>query len=147
VDAWAVDRMLTSAEVGTADRPRVRELTRKASELYRGPFLGGEAAQFPQATALADRLRRRLLRRIVAEGRECERSAQLEEAVDWYEEALRIDPCAEDVYRSLMSAYRSLGRPTDVQETYRRCRDNLAALLAIDPAPETEALLESTDGV
>jgi DNA-binding SARP family transcriptional activator len=147
VDVWAVDRLLTRAEVAAADRARVREFTRKAADLYRGPFLDGDAAQFPQATALADRLRRRLLRRTVAVARECERSAQLEDAVDWYEEALRIDPCAEDVYRSLMSAYRSLGRPADVQETYRRCRENLAAHLDIDPAPETEALLESTDPV
>jgi DNA-binding SARP family transcriptional activator len=42
-----------------------------------------------------------------------------------------------------MSVYRNLGRRTDVEETYRRCRENLAAHLAIAPAPETEALLET----
>jgi DNA-binding SARP family transcriptional activator len=145
VDAWAVERLLARAEMGARDGDLHRSarihLTRKAADLYRGPFLGGEATRIPHATALADRLRRRLLREIVALGRELEQSAQWQEAVDWFEEALRIDPCAEDVYRSLMSAYHRLGRPTEVRETFRRCRENLAAHLAISPAPETEALL------
>jgi DNA-binding SARP family transcriptional activator len=145
VDVWALERLLARAERGAkGEEPiDVGRLARKVLELYRGPFLGDEVAQIPQGTALADRLRRRLLRQIVALGRDHEQSGRWQEAVDWYEEALRIDPCAEDVYRSLMSVYRNLGRPTDVEETYRRCRENLAARLAIAPAPETEALLET----
>jgi DNA-binding SARP family transcriptional activator len=145
VDVWAVERLLARAETTTAGAEPVDagRLTRKALELYRGPFLGDEAARIPQGTALADRVRRRLLRQIVAVGQEHERSGRWQEAADWYEEALHVDPCAEDVYRGLMCVYRNLGRPADVKETYRRCRDNLAAHLAIVPAAETEALLEN----
>jgi ATP/maltotriose-dependent transcriptional regulator MalT/DNA-binding SARP family transcriptional activator len=145
VDVWAVERLLARAETAAVGVNGAQPcgLTRKALELYRGPFLGDEAAQIPQGTALADRIRRRLLRQIVALARDHEQSGRWQEAVDGYEEAVRVDPCAEDVYRSLMSVYRNLGRPTDVEETYRRCRENLAAHLAIAPAPETEALLET----
>ncbi len=55
VDVWAIERLLARADRAAAagdldDGDRVR-LTRKAAELYRGPFLGAEAAQIPQATA------------------------------------------------------------------------------------------------
>jgi DNA-binding SARP family transcriptional activator len=145
VDVWAVERLLARAETAAAgaDAAGVDRLARKAVALYRGPFLGDEAPQIPQGTALVERIRRRLLRQVVALGRDHEQSRRWPEAVDWYEEALRIDPCAEDVYRSLMSVYRNLGRPADVEETYRRCRENLAARLAIAPASETGALLET----
>ena len=46
-------------------RPRPRELTRKAASLYRGAFLEQREAELPPATALAQSLRRRLLRQLV----------------------------------------------------------------------------------
>src|SRR5262245_52597041 len=116
VDVWAVERLLARAE--TAADPR--QLTRKAAGLYRGAFLGEQDLELPQATALAESLRRRLLRQLVRIGRQCD-SADPQQAADWYEEALRVDPRAEDVYRSLMNVHHRLGRSTEVETLYRRC--------------------------
>ncbi len=138
VDVWAVERLLGRAE--TAANPR--ELIRKAASLYRGPFLDEREAELPQATALAESLRRRLLRQLVRAGRQCE-SANRQEAVAWYEEALRVDPCAEDACRSLMTAYHRLERSADVVATYQRCRTALATVRGLAPSAETEGLFKT----
>ena len=141
VDVWAVERLLGRAE--TAANPQ--ELTRKAAGLYRGAFLDEREVELPQATALAESLRRRLLRQLVRVGRQCEQ-ANRQEAVDWYEEALRVDACAEDVCRSLMTAYHRLERSADVVAAYRRCRTALAARRDLAPSAETQKLFETLSG-
>src|SRR5262249_47013769 len=122
VDVWAVERLLGRAETA-AGHP---ELICKAAGLYRGAFLDEREVELPQATAMVESLRRRLLRHLVRVGRQCEQ-VNLQEAVDWYEEALRVDPCAEDACRSLMTVYHRLDRSTDVTVTYQRCRAALDA--------------------
>ena len=129
VDVWAVERVLGRAEAA-AD---AKEDVRKAVGLFRRVSIGGEAPE---------RLQRRLLRQIVRTARHCERSDALE-ASDWYEEGLRVDPCAEDLCRSLMTAYHRLGRPAAVEEVYRRCRTALADRYGKTPAPETEELFRA----
>jgi DNA-binding SARP family transcriptional activator len=138
VDVWAVERLLGRAETAANSR----ELTRKAASLYRGAFLDEREVELPQATALAESLRRRLLRQLVRVGRQCEQ-ANRQEAVDWYEEALRVDPCAEDVCRSLMTAYHRLERSADVVAAYRRCQTALAALRGLAPSAETQGLFKT----
>ena len=91
VDVWAVEHLLRRAEAGQM------ESLRKAVDLYRGAFLDGYEVELPQATTLADTLRRRLLREIVRAARSCAENDR-QQSVDWYEHALRVDPCAEDVY-------------------------------------------------
>jgi DNA-binding SARP family transcriptional activator len=136
VDVWAVERLLGRAEAGQT------ESLRKAVDLYRGAFLDEQEVEVPQAAALADTLRRRLLRQIARAARQCDEN-DWPQAVDWYEHALRVDPCAEDVCRSLMKAYHALGRPAEVAESYRRCRAALAAIRGTRPSPETEGLLKA----
>jgi DNA-binding SARP family transcriptional activator len=136
VDVWAVERLLGRAEAGQT------ESLRKAIDLYRGAFLDGQEDELPQATTLADTLRRRLLRQIAVTARQCEENDQ-QQAVDWYDHALRVDPCAEDVYRSLMKAYHGLGRSAAVEESYQRCRAALAAHRGTRPSLETEGLLKA----
>jgi ATP/maltotriose-dependent transcriptional regulator MalT/DNA-binding SARP family transcriptional activator len=138
VDVWAVERLLERAE--TAANPR--ELIRKAASLYRGAFLDEREVELPQAAALADGLRRRLLRQLVRVGRQCEQANQ-REAVDWYEEAFRVDPCAEDVCRILMTAYHRFERSADVVAAYRRCQTTLAAVRDLAPSAETQELFKT----
>jgi Tfp pilus assembly protein PilF len=71
--------------------------------------------------ALADTLRRRLLRQIARQARQWE-TRDDEKAADWYEEALRIDPAAEDVGRTLASVYQRLGRPAAAEDVRIRMR-------------------------
>jgi ATP/maltotriose-dependent transcriptional regulator MalT/DNA-binding SARP family transcriptional activator len=136
VDVWAVERLLGRAEAGHT------ESLRKAVDLYRGAFLGGQEVELPQAITLADTLRRRLLRQIARAARQCEEKDQ-QQAVDWYEQALRVDPCAEDMYRNLMNAYHALGRSAEVAESYQRCRAALAAHRGTRPSVETDGVLEA----
>jgi LuxR family transcriptional regulator, maltose regulon positive regulatory protein len=141
VDVWAVERLLGRAE--TAANPQ--ELTRRAASLYRGGFLDEREVELPQATALGETLRRRLLRQLMRVGRQCAQ-VNRQEAVDWYEEALRVDACAEDVCRSLMTAYHRLERWADVAAAYRRCRTALAARRDLAPSAETQKLFETLSG-
>ncbi len=145
VDIWAVERLLARADASTFRDPqsdrawdeRIRWV-KQATELYRGPFLGGD----PDAptTPVVDRLRRRLLRQLVDLGARCEEMDQRHEAAHYYEKALSIDPCAEDVCRCLMITYHALGRRTEVIGIYRACRDALAAR-GTAPSGDTETLL------
>jgi DNA-binding SARP family transcriptional activator len=138
VDVWAVEHLLT-----LRDGARVRdEDVRKALNLYRGPFLAGDDGDLPEAAAVADALRRRFLRQITRLARQHEPSDPAR-AAEWYEEALRIDPCAEDVSRSLMSTYHRLGRRSAVADVYGRCRSALATRLGGSPSPDTERLFKT----
>jgi LuxR family transcriptional regulator, maltose regulon positive regulatory protein len=138
VDVWAVDRFLDHA--GAAASPEAA--LRKAIDLCRGGFLEGEEAELPQAVALADALRRRLLRQVARQARHWE-SSDAQRAADWYEEALRFDPCAEDVARALMTIYQRLGRPAAATAVYERCRAALATHVGRAPSPETERVLRA----
>jgi LuxR family transcriptional regulator, maltose regulon positive regulatory protein len=116
------------------------KLTQKSLELYKGSFLGGDA-DAPWATPLDDRLRRRLLRQLVRVGQHWEEREDLHQAISVYEEGLRIDPCAEDVCRRLMTTYYAVGRPSEISAAYQQCRDALAAKLGTTPSLGTDSLL------
>jgi LuxR family transcriptional regulator, maltose regulon positive regulatory protein len=133
IDAWVIDSYRTWAET-------IR-VAQRAAELYQGPFLGGDG-EAPLAAALGDRIRRQLLRQLLWVGQSWEEKENLHEAARVYEEAVRVDPCAEDVCRSLMNVYRHLGRPADVVATYDHCRKALAGHLGTLPSAQTETLLE-----
>jgi LuxR family maltose regulon positive regulatory protein len=138
VDIWAVEHVLAHKDT---DAGHERDL-RVAVDLYRGPFLEGEESALPQAAALALSLRRRLVRHVAAVARQWE-STDGPKAADWYEECLRVDPCAEDIARSLMTVYHKLGRRAAVLDVYGRCQAALAARLGSTPSPETERLFRA----
>ena len=149
VDAWAVERLLGRAEARAPRRPgadgaweQAIGATERAVELYQGPFLGGET-DTPGATALDDRLRRRLLRQIMQVGLHLEATGEWQKATDWYATAVRVDPCAEDASRRLMIACHRLGRAAEVEAAYRHCRKALAARLGVTPSAETQILLRT----
>jgi DNA-binding SARP family transcriptional activator len=146
-----VERLLARSEILTRSHGDERswnqsiELLRKASRLYKGPFLDTDP-EVIWSTNLTDRLRRRLLHQLTQLGQYWHHREDLPQAVASYEEALRIDPCAEDVTRKLMTAYHHLGRPSEVLATYRRCKEALANQLGIDPSAETERLVSQLSG-
>jgi DNA-binding SARP family transcriptional activator len=144
VDVWAFERLLIRAETVRAGGreeawAQVLAWTRRAADLYRGPFLGseGEAAC---AVPLAERLRQRWVNHLAAMARrEGERGEWLR-AVEWCEKGLESDPCAEVLYRGLMTAYAGLGRRSEALAIYQRCRKNLQAALEVGPSAETEEI-------
>jgi LuxR family transcriptional regulator, maltose regulon positive regulatory protein len=148
IDTWAAERLVARSETASRGNGEERswqqatELIQRAVALYRGSFLSND----PEATwgmTLADRLRRRLLRQLKLIGERHEEKEQLQQAADLYEEALRVDICAEDVCRRLMILYHQLGRPSEVASIYRQCREALNSQYGINLSAETEELLKT----
>jgi DNA-binding SARP family transcriptional activator len=149
-DVWAVERLLTRAEQSSRANgfepinEQSIQLIQKAVALYKGLFLGNDPdAQIGQTTN--DRLRRRLLRQLTALAQYWERKADLAQAVNSYEEALRIDPCAEDICRRLMTAYHKLGRPAESLSVYNALKEALNDRLGIEPSAETAAMVKQLE--
>ena len=56
------------------------------------------------------------------------------------EEALRLEPFRESMYRALMTAHTAAGNRAEALRVYQRCRDLLCEELGSDPSPQTEAV-------
>jgi ATP/maltotriose-dependent transcriptional regulator MalT/DNA-binding SARP family transcriptional activator len=138
VDAWAVDQVLGRVEVAGSDPADLE----RALALYHGTFLDGDQDELPHARVFAERLRRRLLRQVIRAAERCE-GTDLAGVTAWLEAGLRIDACAEDVYRRLMAINLRLGRPSAAVAAYERCRAALAERHA-KPSVETDKLLAHT---
>jgi DNA-binding SARP family transcriptional activator len=147
LDVWAMERLLARAEAdwktdeaaGRAGSARAEALTRKALDLYRGPFLE-HLDQVVWPIPLRERLRSRFMRGVEALGRHLEGARRWEEAIECYESALEIDPLVEFYYRHLMLCRTELGRLAEALATYDRCRELLDRVFGVAPSPETEML-------
>jgi DNA-binding SARP family transcriptional activator len=144
LDFVAVERLLEKAEaILDHDEKTVTakiDLINRAAKFYQGPFLGDDP-ESSLGNRRSDRLRRRLVRLLIRVGQHWESLERLPDAIQSYEEALRIDPCAEDICRQLMTAYHRLGRPSEVSTTYRSCRQALETYVGTHPSAETDRLL------
>ena len=143
VDAWAFERLVAAVDVPADAAPdSAKGAAERVMQIYRGRFLehDGDPAW---ALATRDRLHSKYLRCTHSVGLALERAGHWEQAATLYRRALEVDGSAEGVYRRLMVCYQRLGRHAEALDTYRRCREMLAALLGTKPSNETEALLES----
>ena len=146
VDIWAVERLIARAEKSLEEEDdsngseTIGRINR-AVELYKGGFLVNEN-HMTSENLLETRIRRRLLRLLVYVAQRGEEREQWQQAIDHYEKAMAVDPCAEDVCRGLMSAYHHLRRPADLLATYNQCRNALRNRLGTAPSPATENLLK-----
>jgi LuxR family transcriptional regulator, maltose regulon positive regulatory protein len=145
VDALAAASLLERAENMHLDSvdsvPRLAALTSRLVRLYQGEFLSGEENDAPWVRPMGDRIKGRMLKHLWRMGQYEEQLGRWSEAADAYEIGMRVDACAEDVCRRLMSCYDRLGRRSEVERTYRRCRDNLTTRLGAVPSKETDDLL------
>jgi DNA-binding SARP family transcriptional activator len=147
VDAWAVEGLLQrAAEAVRArhsdDPPPSAALTDRALALYRGAFLAQEP-DYAWTTPLRDRLARRLLHQVTAEAQAHVGQRRWEAAARRFEQALSVDPCAEDVARALIGSYKELGRTSDADRVYTALRGSLQAMRGAGPARETQDLWQS----
>jgi len=149
VDAWAFKRIFARAErlrhpADTASgsaHPSVPVFL-KALSLYRGDFLEQEK-DTPWPVSLRERLRTKFLRCVMDAGRSLEAVAEWEDALACYRKGLEVDDLHEEFYRRIMNCHHLLGRRSEAEDAYKRCRRTLRAVLGADPSPETEALLSS----
>src|SRR5260370_38366785 len=62
-------------------------------------------------------------------------------AIDCARRILGCDPLREEVHRDLMRLHLTAGQPAAAMRQYRLCEELLRQELAVEPAPETRALL------
>ncbi len=144
LDTWAFERVVQdlSAQLGRAgvfvDHRAVSALAERGLALYAGPFLADETAAW--AIAPREHWRGRFVRFVQDVAHYLEGAERTEEAVRLVQAALDADAHAEALYRQLMLGYAALGRNAEAVDTYRRCRETLAAALGVEPSPETQRL-------
>jgi DNA-binding SARP family transcriptional activator len=136
VDMWEFETELArSRYTGTNDAhwlSRVRLL-------YQGPFLQHEADK-PWVLRARQELRDRVLNAIRDTAYHYERCCRWEEAAQWYQFGIELDPLNESLYRALMNCHQELGNHSEALQAYRRCRELLTRCLGIAPNAKTEAL-------
>ena len=138
VDAEALSTTLADAAEGIrrADVSAVRRHMGLALDLYRRPFLDGEADP-PPIIAARDRLSALLRRHLRDAGEFLTRAGQPEQAIGLYRRGLEADELAEDLHQQLLRVCLRLGRVAEGIAAFRRCRDALGRRLSVEPSHET----------
>ena len=150
------DRLSFDLNIGvTLDRQQVAEAAgapdatalQNAVSLYRGDFLEGfslpDAPAFDEWAGLQREYWHRLLSDMLA--RLCQLqtdAAQIKEGLDTALRWTAHDPLNEAAHRRLIELHALAGDKTAALQAFESCRAILAADLAIEPSPETEALAE-----
>ncbi len=111
----------------------------KALGLNKGAFLPADSA-LPWVLSSRETLKNRLLRIVLAAGRQNERVGEWEKASELYTKGIETDSLAEEFYRRLMICQKRLGNHADAVRSYKRCRSLLQSELGIEPSPETTAV-------
>jgi len=148
VDCWAFKRIFAQAERARREEPEAGaprpsiHLLEKALGLYEGDFLQEEKDR-PWAVTLRERLRGKFLRAVMEAGRSREAAGEWEAALSCYRKGLDADDLHEEFHRRKMICLHRLGRRSEAEAAYQRCRRTLRAGLGVAPSAETEAVLKS----
>jgi LuxR family maltose regulon positive regulatory protein len=134
VDTWEMQRLFQSISTGDGHR----DLLRHAIELYRGPLLQDDDA--PWILNLREHLQNDARAAIEHFGRDWEMLEDWRAAIDVYENGLKIDECAETLYRRLMVCHERLGNHADAMVTYDRCYRRLSERFGVAPSRVTQDL-------
>jgi hypothetical protein len=104
VDLWAVERLIERAERAAAsdDPAGAATLAERAAALHRAPLVASDD-EVPTRTT-GDRLRRRLVRQLVAAARWYSATERPQRALDMFELAAKLDPSV-DTYMTSASRY------------------------------------------
>lgn len=144
VDALALHKLLDKARTLLADSndswQQVTSITERLEQLYVGTFLADESDGASWIGSARKGLQTKLIEHVLRVGMAAEHRDLWADAAGAYEFGMKVDSCAEAVCRRLMIGYSKLGRKSDVQRTYERCRDCVRASLDVLPSAETEAL-------
>lgn len=125
----------------TNDRKTANLYYEQACQLYSGPFLVEDLyaewsyLQREELTkiyvAMCDKLAEYYLQ-----------SQSYEAAAKWASAILKVDRCDEGAHRQLIQSYAAQGRRSEALRQYQRYQHVLSKELGIQPAPETQKLLQ-----
>jgi DNA-binding SARP family transcriptional activator len=147
VDVWPLEIMLEQASTlwdngkTPGDRDQAARLTEKAAFLKNGVFLPGEGD--PWVMVFRERMEYRFLRGLENLGWYHEDSGHLGKAAHSYHRGLELDPCLEYFTQRLMHCYQQLGRRSEALRAYESCRQNLNAVLGVEPSEKTRLIYQS----
>jgi LuxR family transcriptional regulator, maltose regulon positive regulatory protein len=139
VDLWAFAEEAGSATRAGSAHPHFAQRAAGALELYRGHLVTEEPGH-AWMLAVRERMRHAWLCLVKLLGDYYEERGDCQRAGDLYQQALEIDPLAEEVYRRLMGCQQRTGQRAEAIHTYCRCREQLVAALGVPPSEETERL-------
>jgi DNA-binding SARP family transcriptional activator len=118
---------------------RVVHLTSAAERLYRGNF-HAHNDESPWARAERDHLLRTRRAMLCEAADAAILLGKHDDAVDFAESAIRIDPTSEAAHRALMRSYAGLGEIANALRAFEAYRSHLAEELGADPSPQTREL-------
>jgi DNA-binding SARP family transcriptional activator len=137
VDLWRFQTALATARHAQLD-PAVAAALAEAGEAYGGVLLDG--APYAWVEVPREELRRRAVDALARLAELRQAASESEGSLAALEQAISVDPVAEELYRRVMRLEAELGRPDAVRRTYRLLARRLADL-DVDPDPETEQLV------
>ena len=146
-DCWAFEQATARLDQllrGPRERvepEKLAALCERLLEIYTAPFLGDEPEE-GWILAMRERLRARFVRCMGEISRYWQNAGQLERAATLLERALEADSLAESLYRHLMLCHARAQHSAEAIETYHRCRKTFAAVLKVEPSPETTAIYQ-----
>lgn len=127
--------MLASTGLAQGDLASLR----RAAGLYQGDFLA-EHMYDEFLDAERTRLSQLYHRVVTALGDGARQAGELNEALDWYREAHRLDPLLEEPVRRIMEILLARGEPSAAAESYRGLRRALRRELGLEPSDELRGL-------
>ncbi len=141
VDVWAFEQLLEQAEAQwrKGNEEEAAQLTEKALEIYKGPFLRQEGKE-PWALSINERLKTKFRFHSGRLGDHWQKAGQWEKAVQCYLRGLEVDDLSEDFYRALMLCYQKLDRRAEAIAVFRRCQKILSSTLHIEPSAKTQSI-------
>ncbi len=145
IDVWYFEKLLDRAEDAVrkeASLSDIESLMVELKKLYQGPFLHDSPDQYWLLSS-RERIHYRLLSVLSSMGRLCEKKQSPEQAINFYQRIVSLNPLAEESYQNLMRCLKDLGRRAEAMEVYLRCCRNLSTALDIGPSADTEAIFKS----
>ncbi len=143
LDMWTFEQCLDpviSTDTQTAHHTRYRATPEQTLKLYQGEFLAHESV--PWGLNTRERLRSKFQRYHRRLGESLELAGALDQAIEWYEWGIEIEPLAEETYHSLMQCHRQLKHHTAAIAVYHRCEKMLMTEFGLSPGTEIRTLYQ-----
>ena len=144
LDTWAFERAHNRTEHLAAAAPSLTDaeleaLSQQLMALYAGHFLAGDDEK-PWLLGRRQRFASQMFRGLMAIGEQWEARGAPERAELTYRRGTELDATSESLYRLLIGVQAKRGHYSEALQTYRQCRQMLAATVGVEPSSETQAL-------